>query len=115
MANRGSQAMALTLLKKRITGKTTTTTPSPPRLLLKAFGGYMTIEEYRASHVETEWTLPPPRLITQSQVVHITLEGVSYIIFTIRLLIHTERGKLYRVNGGRSCQQLPTAIRTATR
>jgi hypothetical protein len=70
MANRGSQAMALTLLRKRITGKTTTITPSPPRLLLKAFGGYMTIEEYRASHLQTEWTLPPPRLITQSQVVH---------------------------------------------
>jgi hypothetical protein len=70
MANRGSQAMAMTLLKKRITGKTSPTTCAPPRNLLSVFGGYMSIEEYRASAATTEWNLPPPRLVTHSEVVH---------------------------------------------
>jgi hypothetical protein len=67
---RGSQAMAISLLRKKLTGKTHVVTAAPPRALLKAFGGYMTIEEYRGASTESEWVVPPPRLITHAQVVH---------------------------------------------
>ena len=62
--------MAMSLLRKRITGKLSPIASAPPRNLLSVFGGYMTIEEYRASETVTEWTLPPPRLVTHSEVVH---------------------------------------------
>ena len=62
--------MAIGFLKKKLLGKFETITAAPPRLLLKAFGGYMTIEEYRRANVDSEWSMDPPRLITYSQVVH---------------------------------------------
>lgn len=62
--------MALSLLKKRLLGKMDATRAAPPRAVLKAFGGYMTIEEYRTPNLDSEWSLPPPRLTTYSQVVH---------------------------------------------
>jgi hypothetical protein len=62
--------MALSLLKKRLMGKTESIAAAPPRVVLKAFGGYMTIEDYRKANLESEWSLPPPRLVTYSQVVH---------------------------------------------
>lgn len=70
MVNRGTQAMALSIFKKRLTGAYTPIVASPPRMLLRAFGGCMTIEEFRASHLESEWSLPPPKMVTHSQIVH---------------------------------------------
>jgi hypothetical protein len=62
--------MALALLRKRVTKKSSPIVAAPPRILLKAFGGYMTIEEYRGSHETSAWSTPPPRLITYAQVIH---------------------------------------------
>lgn len=69
---RGSQAMAIALLRKRLTGSSQPLVAAPPRIVLKAFGGYMTIDEYRhlADAAESSWNLAPPRLITYAQVVH---------------------------------------------
>ncbi|AGE51277.1 MYM-type zinc finger with FCS sequence motif [Paramecium bursaria Chlorella virus CVG-1] len=39
--------------RKMLTGKSDMVTPAPSRLVLKAFGGHMTIEEYRA-HTRSE-------------------------------------------------------------
>jgi len=62
--------MALTVLHKRLTGKLTPIVAAPPRIVLKAFGGYMDIDEYRAASKESKWSLPPPRMVTAAQVVH---------------------------------------------
>ena len=62
--------MAITLLRKKLTGKMEITTAAAPRFMLKAFGGYMTIEEFRESTKESAWVVPPPKLITHAQVVH---------------------------------------------
>jgi len=69
-ASRGSQAMALTLLRKRATRDSSPLVAAPPRILLKAFGGYMSIDEYRTSHHTSAWSTTPPRLITYAQVIH---------------------------------------------
>lgn len=72
IAGRGAHAMAIALLRKRLTGIIEPLVAAPPRVVLKAFGGYMCIEEYRrlTDAAESAWTLAPPRLITHAQVVH---------------------------------------------
>lgn len=73
ISGRGAQAMAISLIRKRITGTATPLVAAPPRVVLKAFGGYMTIDEYRqlSNHPgPSAWNLPPPRLITYAQVVN---------------------------------------------
>ena len=70
ISSRGTQAMTIALLRKRLTGHIASVTAAAPRVVLKAFGGYMDIEEYRKSSDESLWSLPPPRLVTQAQVVH---------------------------------------------
>ena len=62
--------MALSMFRKKVTGKMSSIDAAPPRVLLKAFGGYMTIEEFRESTKESAWVVPPPKLITHAQVVH---------------------------------------------
>lgn len=69
-SNRGTQAMALALLRKRVTKDSSPIVAAPPRILLKSFGGHMTIDEYRTSHETSMWSTTPPRLITYAQVVH---------------------------------------------
>lgn len=44
----GDRSNLLSLMKKKITGKLTPTIPAPPRCCLRAFGGTMTIEEFRS-------------------------------------------------------------------
>jgi hypothetical protein len=52
-ANRhGVRNMLMTLFKKRVTGKLTSTIPAPPRCCLCVFGGTMTIEEFRAKSAD---------------------------------------------------------------
>jgi hypothetical protein len=64
--------MAIALLRKRLTGHVEPLVAAPPRMVLKAFGGYMAIEEYRrlTDAAESGWNIAPPRLITYAQVVH---------------------------------------------
>lgn len=70
MYGRGSHAMNIALLRKRLYGKSSTLSAAPPRAALKAFGGHMEIDEYRKASDECIWSTAPPRLITYSQVVH---------------------------------------------
>jgi hypothetical protein len=61
------------LFYKRITGKFPRGddfSKAPPRAFLKAFGGFMNIDDFRKSHAESNWVEMPPRLITQEQVFH---------------------------------------------
>lgn len=70
ISSRGTDAMIITLLRKRLTGKISPVASAAPRVVLKAFGGYMDIDEYRHTSDESLWSLPPPRLVTHSQVIH---------------------------------------------
>ena len=72
IAGRGSHAMAIALLRKRLTGAIEPLVAAPPRVVLTAFGGYMSIEEYRrlTDAAESSWNLTPPRLVTYAQVVY---------------------------------------------
>lgn len=70
LSGRGLQAMTIALLRKRLTGALTPIVAAPPRVVLKAFGGYMDIDEYRRATECSTWMVPPPRLITQAQVIH---------------------------------------------
>ena len=46
----GSKQMLLTLLIRRVEGKTLSIKPAAPRQLLRVFGGNQTIEEFRKAH-----------------------------------------------------------------
>lgn len=70
ISSRGTQAMIIALLRKRLTGKVSSINAAAPRVLLKAFGGYMEIDEYRKSSDESSWAVNPPKLVTIAQVVH---------------------------------------------
>ena len=68
--NRGPHALAISLFHKRMTGSTKSISPAPPKFLLKIFGGYMDIDEYR-KHSETHvMDILPPKCIMPSQVVY---------------------------------------------
>ena len=68
--NRGPHALAISLFHKRMTTSTKTISPAPPRCVLKAFGGYMDIEEFRASSATNVMACLPPRCVLVSQVLH---------------------------------------------
>lgn len=68
--NRGPHALAISLFHKRMTGSTKTITPAPPRCVLKAFGGYMDIEEYRKSSETQVMCTLPAKCVIVSQIVH---------------------------------------------
>lgn len=57
----------ITLLHKRCTGRLEGIRPAPPRLTLKAFGGTLSIEEFRGTDKQLE--LVPPRMIVHRPVV----------------------------------------------
>ena len=60
-------ATLVTLFKKRCTGRLEGIRPAPPRLALKAFGGTMTIDEFRTC--EAEMMILPPKMIMHRPVV----------------------------------------------
>lgn len=60
-------ATYITLLHKRCTGRLEGIRPAPPRLTLKAFGGTLSIEEFRGTDKQLE--LVPPRMIVHRPVV----------------------------------------------
>ena len=63
--------MLFPLFYKRCTGNTRDyIAEAPPPMLLKAFGGHMDIEEYRDIVEQAAYTILPPKMILQSQVVH---------------------------------------------
>jgi hypothetical protein len=60
----GMRAMLLAVLKKRVTGKLTRTTPAPPRNSLRVFGGTLSIDEFRAKIGEQVVVQElPPRMV----------------------------------------------------
>ena len=60
-------ATIITLCRKRCTGKVEAVHPAPPRLALQAFGGDMTIEEFRATN--KNMMVLPPRMIMHRPVI----------------------------------------------
>lgn len=60
-------ATVITLFHKRCTGKLTSIRPAPPRLALKAFGGSMSIEEFRGC--DKNMMILPPKMIMHRPVV----------------------------------------------
>lgn len=60
-------ATYITLLYKRCTGKLQGIRPAPPRLALKAFGGSMSIEEFRGC--EKPMVILPPKMIMHRPVI----------------------------------------------
>jgi hypothetical protein len=67
----GVRSMLLTLFKKRITGKLTSTIPAPPRCCLRVFGGTMTIEEFRAKSADGFLISElPPKMIPLETIIH---------------------------------------------
>lgn len=60
-------ATIITLFRKRCTGSLHHVMPAPPRLALKAFGGTMSIEQFRAN--ATLLAILPPRMIMHRPVV----------------------------------------------
>lgn len=57
----------ITLFHRRCTGATESVKPAPPRLALKAFGGTMTLEEFRGC--ERNMMILPPKMIMHRPVV----------------------------------------------
>jgi hypothetical protein len=71
ITNRGTDSIAISLFKKRLIGKYERISTAPPRHFLQAFGGSMTIEEFRACGDKgVEFDTMPPKMITLSQVFH---------------------------------------------
>lgn len=61
-------ATVITLFKKRCTGRLEPTRSAPPRVALRAFGGSMSIDEFRAaSGGSKDHRLLPPRMILHAQ------------------------------------------------
>lgn len=73
-SSNGSIGMAIFDMYKRWTGRTDPATlrKAPPRCLLRAFGGTMTIDEFRAASGSSrgEVVRMPPRCILHEQVYH---------------------------------------------
>lgn len=64
-------AMYITLFHKRCTGVLRGIRPAPPRVALKAFGGHMSIDEFRgASDRGVMYDILPPRMIIHRHAVH---------------------------------------------
>ena len=64
-------AEIITLFHKRCTGVLRGIRPAPPRVVLKAFGGHMTIDEFRAaSERGILYDILPPRMIIHQHAVH---------------------------------------------
>lgn len=55
------RGMLITLMRKRCTGLLGNIRPAPPRESLRAFGGWMTIEEFRGC--DAVYDMVPPRMI----------------------------------------------------
>ena len=51
---------------------------APPRCLLKAFGGHLSLEEFRASGPASDIVVMPPKCILQEQVYHERQRSVSH-------------------------------------
>lgn len=67
----GVRNMLMTLFKKRITGKLTTTIPAPPRCCLRVFGGTMSIEDFRAKAADGIIVSKlPPKMIPMETIIH---------------------------------------------
>lgn len=67
----GVDSMHITLFYKRCTGKIDSIIAAPPRYCLEAFGGHMTIEEFRQKgRDKVVYSILPPKMILKSQVVH---------------------------------------------
>lgn len=60
---RGINAVLITQFHKRCTGVLAPIRMAPPRMLLKAFGGAMTIEEFRAAGESHVFKSIPPRMV----------------------------------------------------
>lgn len=56
--NKFEQCEYITLMKKRMTGRITTTKRAPSRYCLKMFGGTMSIEEYRKANCNIRIKIP---------------------------------------------------------
>lgn len=70
-ARRGSAENTLTLFYKRCNGKIQSFAAAPPRFLLSAFGGPMSIQDFREKGLSgISYTQIPVRMILQEQVVH---------------------------------------------
>lgn len=78
-ASHGSIGMAVFLFIKRWSGISNPRNieRAPPRCLLKAFGGYMTLEEFRGEG-DRDIVPMPPRCILQEQVFHERQRSTSH-------------------------------------
>lgn len=68
LSNSGIICQNITLYRKRLYGKIARTSPAPDRYALKAFGGTMTIEEFRNV---TEENFPIVLYPTESHILHV--------------------------------------------
>lgn len=71
IATQSIDAMIISLFHKRCTGKIEKITPAPPKIVLEAFGGHLSIDEYRAASRDgVTYEILPPKMILRSQVLH---------------------------------------------
>jgi hypothetical protein len=77
-ASHGSIGMTVFDFYRRCTGNSSPSslTQAPPRCLLKAFGGHMTIDEFRGS--TSDYVALPPRCILHEQVYHERLHSKAH-------------------------------------
>lgn len=69
--NSGVDDMVLSLFYKRCTKRIDSIVSAPPRFLLEAFGGHMTIDEYRRQGRDrVSYDILPPKMILRTQIVH---------------------------------------------
>ncbi len=60
-------ATTISLFARRCTGQLRRIRPAPPRCALRAFGGTMSIDEFRGS--EACWTVVPPKMVSADVVI----------------------------------------------
>jgi hypothetical protein len=77
-ASNGSIGMTVFDFYRRCTGNSSPSslTRAPPRCLLNAFGGHMTIDEFRGSNAD--YVAMPPRCILHEQVYHERLHSKAH-------------------------------------
>jgi len=82
----GERGMLLSRLKRRMLGMYSKTVPAPPRQLLDAFGGPMTIETFRGTSTRNEIVnLLPVNLVPHETLHHTTVIGAKKDLHTKRI------------------------------
>ena len=88
----------ITLYRKRLYGKTVKTSPAPDRYALKAFGGTMTIEEFRNVTADNFPTVSYPNESHLLHTVTMRNQETLYPQQPLKLSIDNAKSKLMQIN-----------------